>query len=110
MDAIPQAVIEIPLPIPVQTAKASYQFIGVKTPDGSAFGIADLTAYQNSYSVTKSDMKVTFVEIKIFFCLIQIVIIYILNYKSCTRIFFILFFLLSCVLTALYRSFSSRRS
>ncbi|KZR95949.1 Uncharacterized protein APZ42_009983, partial [Daphnia magna] len=60
---IPQAVIEIPLPIPVQTAKASYQFIGVKTPDGSAFVIADLTAYQNSYSVTKSDMKVTFVEI-----------------------------------------------
>ncbi|KAI9556051.1 hypothetical protein GHT06_018618 [Daphnia sinensis] len=63
VDAIPQAVIEVPLPIPVQTAKASYQFIGIKTPDGSAIMIADLTAYQNSYSVPKSDMKVTFVEI-----------------------------------------------
>ncbi|KAK4024314.1 hypothetical protein OUZ56_009697 [Daphnia magna] len=29
VDAIPQAVIEIPLPIPVQTAKASHQFIGL---------------------------------------------------------------------------------
>ncbi|EFX81855.1 hypothetical protein DAPPUDRAFT_102055 [Daphnia pulex] len=61
--AIPQAVIEIPLPIPVQTAIDSYKFVGGKKPDGSIFVIADLNAYQNSYTVKKSDMKVTFVEI-----------------------------------------------
>jgi hypothetical protein len=51
VDAIPQAVIEIPLPIPVQTAIDSYKFVGGKKPDGSIFVIADLNAYQNSYTV-----------------------------------------------------------
>ena len=63
VDSVPQEVIEIPLPIPVQTAKNSYQFVGGKKPDGSMFIIADLTAYQNTYSAKKSDMRVTFVEI-----------------------------------------------
>ena len=64
VDAIPQTVIEIPLPIPVQTATDSYKFVGgTRKTDGTRFMIVDLTAYQSSYSVKKSDMKVTFVEI-----------------------------------------------
>jgi hypothetical protein len=63
VDAIPQAVIEIHLPIPVQTDIDSYNFVGGRTPDGTRFVVADLKAYQTPYSVKKSDKKITFLDI-----------------------------------------------
>ncbi len=63
IDAIPQGVIEIPLPIPVQTDIDSYNFVGGRKPDGTTFVVADLKAYQTSYTVKSSDKKITFVDI-----------------------------------------------
>jgi len=64
IDSIPRTRIQIKLPIPVQTATTSYTFFGGKQPDGSMFVFADMTAYQNTYSVKKSDKKVNFLDVQ----------------------------------------------
>ena len=64
VDAIPRGVLELTLPIPVQTATDSFTFTGCVKGDGSRILIADLSAYQNSNTQKQADKKVKFSELK----------------------------------------------
>ena len=64
VDAIPRSILELKLPIPVQTAIDSYTFSGGVKDDGTRLLMADLTAYQNNYTHKQADKKVKFLAIK----------------------------------------------
>ena len=61
IDAKPQGTIDISLPVPVLTSIDSYTFNGKRKPDGSLVLVADLKAYQDSYTIPHEKRKVDFV-------------------------------------------------
>ena len=62
IDDIPRGVIELNLPIPVQTATDSIKIQG-GVKEGCKVIIVDLKAYQHSYSVKQSDKVVKFEDL-----------------------------------------------
>ncbi len=64
VDAIPRSILELKLPIPIQTAIDSYTFSGGVKSDGTRLLMADLTAYQKNYTHKQNDKKVKFSAIK----------------------------------------------
>ena len=60
IDVKPRGTIDVLLPIPVQTSISSYTHRGKKKSDGSLVVIADLMAYQTTYTVPQSARKVEF--------------------------------------------------
>ena len=63
IDDTPRGVIELTLPISVQTAAKSFSHSGKKNKeDGSRVLVVELTAYQSSYTIKQEDKKIKFEE------------------------------------------------
>jgi len=60
VDCIPKGVIDLTLPIPVQTVSESISKRGKKRDDGSCVMVVVLSAFENYYTVKKEEKRVSF--------------------------------------------------
>ena len=60
VDEAPKGVIEISIPITVQTDTATWTKDGIKRDDGSLVLMVELQAYQKTYTVKQTDTSVVF--------------------------------------------------
>jgi hypothetical protein len=63
IDATPKGVMQIALPIAVQTAQDSFVFQGGKSPDGTLILKAEMSALQNAYTIKQEKKEVKFVDL-----------------------------------------------
>ncbi len=60
IDVLPKGVIDLNLPIAVQTAADTIKRRGKKKPDGTTVLIVELMAYESAYTVKQDDQKILF--------------------------------------------------
>ena len=63
IDATPQGVIQIALPIAVQTGQNSFFFEGGKSADGTLILKAEMSALQNTYTIRQEKKEVKFYDL-----------------------------------------------